>query len=454
MILRQLHRIQGATCQQVVQLGAPGRALAYNAEGSEILVGHDDGTPRLWDVMRFSLACELKAHAGRVTALAGRGARWATACEGGILRVWGASGEPMHSLRADHDDDVPCKAVAWNTEATRLLSGWGDHAVRLYDGERGLRLKRMRLPASDAFQVGAVAFGPEDVQVALLHGGSALMWEGEQETHSALFEVAEPALAGALPVVLAFSRDRRMLAASVRSAEIQLVHWDEPICTLRGHADAVTSLAWSPEGRFLLSGSEDGTARIWDTTTRECVCTITDHVGAVWGVGFHPHGHDCATVSEDGTLHVYELQSEWFDLRDAVDQAAVLLQGRSTRLWPTTAPFDLDLCLDVWSDLRRRARHHHITSDLASKGEQVRRTILEILQLLCGDATPTVPPHGLDRYKHPLLRVALADVRLATELCTMLGGDAAAAAQLHRLRRVPTVEIGAANATMMPPPQR
>ncbi len=455
VILRQLPRIRAASCQQVIQTDSPARALAYAADGTEILAGHEDGAPRLWDAKSFELARKLAPQQGPIVAVAGRGARWATASAGGSVRVFTSSGDPMHEIRCERpEDEAPCTSVAWNTEATRLLSGWEDHAVRLHDGERGLLLKRMRLPKGPELRVAGVAFGPEDVQVALLRGGGAVLWEGEHENQSAVFELATPGDVPDGDVVLAFSRDRRMIASAVRGCDIHLGHWDEPVCTLRGHTEAVTSLAWSPEGRFLLSGSEDCTARIWDTTTRECVCTIADHVGAVWGVAFHPHGHDCATVSEDGTLRIYELESEWFDLRDAIDQAYVLLQGRSTKLWPTTAPFDMDLCLDVWGDLRRRARHQKITNELAEKGDRVRSTILELLQLLCGDATPVVPPSGLERYKHPLLRVALADVRLAADLCARLGGDAAQQAQLQRLRRVPTVEIGAANASMTPPPMR
>lgn len=451
VILRQLHRIRAASCQQILQLPSPARAIAYAADGTEILAGHEDGVPRLWDAKSFELGRTLERQSGSIAAVAGRGARWATASTGGTVRIFSSSGDPMHELRGDRDE-AACVAVAWNTEATRLLSGWDDHGVRLHDGERGLLLKRMRMPATDELRVGGVTFGPEDVQVAFLRGGNALLWEGDQEKQSAMFELAHPGDVAEGSTVLAFSRDRRMIAAAVRGVDIHLTHWDEPVCTLHGHTDAVTALAWSPEGRFLLSGSEDCTARIWDTTTRECVCTIGDHVGAVWGVAFHPHGHDCATVSEDGTLRVFELESEWFELRDAIDQAYVLLQGRSTKLWPTTAPFDMDLCLDVWSDLRRRARHQKITPELAEKGERVRNTILELLQLLCGDASPTVPLHGIERYKHPLLRVALADVRLATDLCARLGGGPLEQAQLHKLRRVPTVEIGAVNATMAPPP--
>lgn len=447
IILQQLHRISTAACQRVIQVDAPARCVVYGTDGAEILCGHEDGIPRLWDASHFTLAREFASHHAPVVSVSGRGSRWVTGSSNGVVRVWASWGELVHSL--DDELAAACWAVALNQQGNLLLCGHEDQSARLWDADRGALLKRMRMPVSRAFGVRAVAFGPEDVQVALMYGGGALLWEGGSEAHSALFQIGDAKFEDDRHVCLAFSRDRRLLAAAVRDHNVHLCHWDEPVSILRGHTDLVTSLAFSPEGRFLMTGSEDCTAKIWDTTTRELVVTINDHVGAVWGVAFHPHGHDAATVSEDGTLRIYELTSEWFDIRDAIDQGLRVLDGKRTPLWPTTAPLDLDFVLDVWADIRRRARHVKLSNELTERGEKLRNTVLELLALLCADATPALPMHGLARYKHPLFRVALADLRLATDLCVRLGGDAVAQANLARLQRVPTME--AAAASMIPP---
>jgi WD40 repeat protein len=443
--------VKSATLQRAIDTGSPGRSVAYGFEGTEILVGHEDGVPRLWDASHFSLSREFATHESPILCVSSRGSRYATSDARGTVRTWGSWGEPHHIFRVDPGEpEVPCWSLAWNQEATLLLAGYDDQSARLFEPERGQLRKRMRLPGTRLFSVRAVAFGPEDVQVALMHGGSALLWEGQREAQSAMFQLGDGTFEDERHVAFGFSRDRRMIASAIRGRDIHLSHWDEPVCVLKGHNDLVTSLAWSPEGRFLLSGSEDCTAKIWDTTTRDCVATL-DHVSGVWGVAFHPHGHDCATVSEDGTLRIYEIGSEWFELRDAIEQAGRVLDGKRVALWPTTAPLDLDFVLDVWGDVRRRARHSRIGHDLAEKGERVRRTVLDLLQLLCGDATPDVPPNGLERYKHPLFRVGLADLRLATDLCQRLGGDLNAQANLQRLRRVPTMEVTASGISIIPP---
>lgn len=428
--------------------GRPANALAYNAEGMEILVGHDDGVPRLWDVAHFSLSREFIPHGAAVLSVAARGSRWATSCARGRVRVWGGFGEPIREFRDEPGHpELPCHAVLWNLDGTHLLTGHDDRSARLYDPDAARRLKRMTTPTPAR----AVAFGPEDVQVALLAGGTAMMWEAERETSSATLRLGEPRADLPEFLSLGFSRDRRMIAAAVQSTEIHLSHWDEQVCVLKGHNDVVTCLAWSPEGRYLLTGSEDCTARVWDRTTRDCVATVND-VCSVRAVAFHPHGHDFVTVNEEGTLRVYELDSEWFDLEDAVDQARAVLDGRRVPLWPTTAPLDLDFVLDVWSDVRRRGRHHRVSPELAQKGEALRRTAVELLELLCEGASPDVPPNRLERYLHPLFRIALADLRLAMDLCARLGGGEYALATLHRMQRVATMELAASGLSI--PPKR
>jgi WD40 repeat protein len=436
-ILQRLHRIRGATCQRSIESDVPANCLAYASEGTEILVGHSDGIPRLWDTAHFELANEFVPHDAPVLSVAARASGWATSCARGRVRIWGGFGEPKREFRdAPGEPELPCWAVSWNRDGSRLLTAHQDRTLRLYDPERAIRLKKLGLP----FEVRAVAFGPEDVQIALTQSGTAAMYEGDREAQSAIFMLGEPSEDANEYISFGFSRDRRMIATAMRSNDIHLSHWDDSVFVLRGHNDLVTSLAWSPEGRFLMSGSEDCTARIWDTTTRDCVVTIND-VSTVRAVAFHPHGHDCATVTEDGTLRIYELDSEWFDLNDAILQATDVFDGKRVPLWPSTAPLDLDFVLDVWTDLRRRGRHSRISNDVAQKGEAVRRTALELLALLCGEATAEIPRFGLDRYKHPLFRVALADLRLAHDLCQRLGGDAIALADLQRLKRVPTTEV-------------
>lgn len=76
-----------------------------------------------------------------------------------------------------------------------------------------------------------------------------------------------------------------------------------------GHTSPVDALAFSPDRRWLASGSGDKTIRIWDVETGRSLRTLTAHAGAVWSVAFSPDGRRLASASQDGTVRVWDAAS-------------------------------------------------------------------------------------------------------------------------------------------------
>lgn len=70
--------------------------------------------------------------------------------------------------------------------------------------------------------------------------------------------------------------------------------------TLEGHTEAVLSVAFSPDGKSLASGSGDTTVRIWDLTTETPVHTCEGHKHWVLFVSFSP---DCKKIASGGMDH-------------------------------------------------------------------------------------------------------------------------------------------------------
>jgi len=82
----------------------------------------------------------------------------------------------------------------------------------------------------------------------------------------------------------------------------------EPLC-LRGHTNRVNSVAFSPDGRFLASGSDDNTIKLWDVGTGACLCTLTGHSDAVNAVAFSPDGKSLASGSRDDTIKLWDVET-------------------------------------------------------------------------------------------------------------------------------------------------
>ncbi|KAJ8013154.1 hypothetical protein DPEC_G00050340 [Dallia pectoralis] len=79
--------------------------------------------------------------------------------------------------------------------------------------------------------------------------------------------------------------------------------------TLRGHIEDVYDICWTRDGNFMVSGSVDNTAIMWDVTKGQKLCIFNDHKSYVQGVTWDPLGQYVATLSCDRVMRVYSTQS-------------------------------------------------------------------------------------------------------------------------------------------------
>ena len=122
-------------------------------------------------------------------------------------------------------------------------------------------------------------------------------------------EIAESLFEGHKNAVtaVAFSPDGQWLATASRDDSARLWRFGtlaDPI-VLNGHTNDLTALAFSPNGQLLATASDDGSARVWKTGSNEPPLTLEDHEGAVQSVAFDRDGQTIATASTDHTIRLW-----------------------------------------------------------------------------------------------------------------------------------------------------
>jgi WD40 repeat protein len=227
-----------------------------------------------------------------------------------ILAVPTLSSHELVSVLHGHTDTV--RSVTFSPNGQLLASGSSDHTVRLWNPATGERVGQPLMGHTN--WVWSVAFSPDGKLLASGAGGN-----GQQATDDYTVRLWNPATGQSVGKPLtghtawvwsvAFSPDGNLVASGSGDHTVRL--WNPATGQsagkpLTGHTAAVWSVAFSPEGNLLASGSGDNTVRLWNPVTGQSVGQpLTGHTDWVMSVAFSPDGKLLASGSADNTLRLW-----------------------------------------------------------------------------------------------------------------------------------------------------
>jgi WD40 repeat protein len=273
-----------------------------------------DGTVKLWNpVAGRAWATFRISPASRALAFSPDGAFLAAAdpLDPSAATLWDVALESQQAtLWLSRPSEVA--AVAFVPDGSGLLVGSRNQEL----GGSGL-LQWFRLPDREVVAyrpwpggVECLAFAPDDRTLAVAgdrHYSVALLnLEEELERHRPVWTFQMPVRD------LAFVRraDSRLLAiAAGRAVELWDVDAGRRVAKHKAHRSEVRSLAFSPDGRLLLSGGRDRTVRLWDIPAWKEVACFNWQIGRVYAVAFAPDGMTAAAAGEGPGIVVWDVES-------------------------------------------------------------------------------------------------------------------------------------------------
>jgi periodic tryptophan protein 2 len=97
--------------------------------------------------------------------------------------------------------------------------------------------------------------------------------------------------------------------ASARYGQLLVWEWQSERYVLKqaGHFDAMTCVAYSPEGQYIATGGQDSKLKVWNSSTGFCFVTFKEHSGPVTGAVFSSKAQSVISSSLDGTVRAFDL---------------------------------------------------------------------------------------------------------------------------------------------------
>ncbi|KAL8694513.1 MAG: hypothetical protein Q9218_000843 [Villophora microphyllina] len=241
----QVTRLQDETVDKEGDLYI--RSVCFSPDGKFLATGAEDKQIRVWDIASRTIRNTFTGHEQDIYSLdfARDGKHIASGSGDRSVRVWDIdSGREILNLMIE--DGVTTVAISPNGEY--VSAGSLDKSVRVWDVRNGLLIDRLDGPEGHKDSVYSVAFAPN---------GRSLV-SGSLDKTIKMWELAD---------------SRGMGGPGMGSRE----RMGKCVKTFEGHKDFVLSVALTPDGRWVLSGSKDRGVQFWDPRTGDTQLMLQGH---------------------------------------------------------------------------------------------------------------------------------------------------------------------------------
>ncbi|MCP5105799.1 MAG: WD40 repeat domain-containing protein, partial [bacterium] len=294
----RLSDLQGKTVQEFKGHKDYVNSVAFSPDGKTILTGSDDKSARLWDLQGKTVQ-EFKGHRESVSSVtfSPDGKTILTGSGDETARLWNLRGKTVQEFKG-HKEFL--YSVAFSPDGKTILTGSVDNTARLWD----LHGKTLQEFKGHKDIVLSVAFSPDGKTI--LTGSmdnTARLWDLQgktvQEFKGYKYQVISVAYSPDGKTILTGSgeNDPSFLSFNTRDNTARL--WDlqgKMLQEFKGHTEGVSSVAFSPDGKTILTGSWDETARLWDMKGKT-VQEFKGHKTVVNSAAFSPDGKTILTGS-------------------------------------------------------------------------------------------------------------------------------------------------------------